>query len=164
MKLLNKTIFENVISLIVFIIIIVALTFIITLKILQNNVYNVYKEDNFMIELEPKINKTLDKLSDIDGLNSKFNKVNITNNNVDTRKYKILITPLNNDASDIRLSVDNYLIRNLSSFDKQNDSYIIYESSLEPQKSILHQIRVWQSKKSQKDNINVNFKIYVIIL
>lgn len=164
MKILNRLIFEHVISAIIFVIFAIVLTVIITMKVIQNNIHNTYKEDNVMIEIEPKINRQLDKLTDIEGLNSKYNVINITNNDNVIKKYQILLSPINDNENDIRIYLDNYLIRDLSYYKKEDNSYILYESELKPDFSILHQVRVWQAKNSDKDKINVNFKLSVRLL
>lgn len=164
MKILNKSILESVISAIIFVIIFIVLTVVVTYKFIESNIHKTYNEKNFMIEIEPKINKELEILSDIEGLKDKYNIINITNNNSDTKKYQILLSPINDDDSDIRVSVDNYLIRSLNNFEKDNNSYILYENNLEANKSRLHQIRLWQSKNNPNKKINVNFKLSVKIL
>ena len=162
MKVLNKTIIEYIISITIFLMIIIGLAVFITLRFIHSNIYEVYKDNDVLIELNPKVNKKLDKLSDIEGMSSSFYKINLTNNGK-RKKYQIYISPLNDNDDNIRISLDNYIIRYLSSFEKVDDKYFIYEADIKSDYSLLHKIRIWQDKLSDKDNLKVNLKISVKI-
>ena len=165
MKAINKSLVITIISAIFFTIIFIAIVALIVRKVvIEESIYNTYQDQKFMIDLNPKISKTLDKLSDIEGLNSSYSHINITNNNKNKRKYQILLTPINSDEKDIRVSLSNTLIKDLSSFDKNNNNYILGEFSLESGYSNIHQIRSWQKKDSNIDKIEINFKVKVNIL
>ena len=164
MKILNKAIFEHTISAIIFTIFLIVFAFVITYKYIESNIHNSYNENNFMIQIDPKINKTLDILTDIEGLNSKSNVINITNNNNVKKKYQVLLSPNNSDEEYIRVGIDNVLIRNLSKFEKKDNKYILGEYSLQANQTRIHNIKMWQDKKEQNKKINVNFKLEVKIL
>lgn len=165
MKAINKSLVITIISAIFFTIIFIAIVALIVRKVvIEGSIYNTYQDQKFMIDFNPKISKTLDKLSDIEGLNSSYSYINITNNNKNKRKYQILLTPINSDEKDIRVSLSNTLIKDLSSFDKNNNNYILGEFSLESGYSNIHQIRIWQKKDSNIDKIKINFKVKVNIL
>ena len=164
MKAIKRSLIGYIISAVFFVLLFIALVVLIISKyVIRENLHNTYQEDNFMIDIDPKINKKLDKLDDANGLYSDFNIVNITNNDQKIRKYQIILSPLSNNEEDIRVSIDNSLIRNLSNFDKNNNNYILGEFELEPSYSNVHQIRMWQDIKSKLDKINVDFKITVNI-
>ena len=124
----------------------------------------VYADGGLMIQINTKINKDLEDLSDAEGLGSKYNMINVTNNNNITKKYQIILTPINKDENDIRMALDDVLIRNLSKFEKQDNSYVVGEYSLLPNQTRMHSIRMWIDKNSQNKKINVNFKVNVKIL
>ncbi|MBR1416619.1 MAG: hypothetical protein IJ572_02240 [Bacilli bacterium] len=163
MKILNRSIIRYTISLIIFIGVLIGLTVFITIKIIEDNIHKTYQDNGFIIDINPKINKKLDKQLDIDGIYSPFNIINLTNNGK-KRKYQIVLTPINNSDANIRVSVNNVLIRYLNNFDKVDDGYLLYENYLNEHYSISHQIRVWQSINSVVDNITVNFNLKVNIL
>lgn len=164
MKILNKAIFEHIISMIIFIIVLVVITIVITLHFLHTNIQNVYVDNGMMIQINPKINKDLEALSDIEGLKIKSNVISITNNNYDTKKYQVYLTPLNDDDESIRVLLDGGLLRSLSKFEKVDDSYLITGYSLPPNLTRVHTISMWKDKKEENKKINVNFKINVKIL
>ena len=163
-KKINKEIFDHVISLIVFTLLLVVLTVIITLNYLHKNVQTVYIDKGFMVQINPKIKKDLESLTDSEGLNSKYNTINITNNNNEMKKYQLILTPLNNDEENIRVLLDNSLLRVLSKFRKEDDHYILGEYSLEKSNTIIHTIRMWKDKKDENKKINVNFNLSVKVL
>ena len=164
MKILNKAIFENVLSMVIFIVFLIVITVVITLHFLYTNIQNVYVEDGMMIQINPKINKELEALSDVEGLKIKSNVINITNNNYDTKKYQVYLTPINENDESIRVLLDSGLLRNLSKYEKVDDSYLITGYSLEPNQTRVHTISMWKDKKDENKKINVNFKISVKIL
>jgi len=164
MKGLNKSINKYVLSAMLFTLIAVFLTVVLTINLIKNNIRTVYSDNGFIIDLEPKISGKLEKLSDLDGLSIKTNKINITNNNDYKKKYQILISPLNNYEDNIRVSLNNNFIRYLNNFSKSDGYYIIYEGVLESGYSIVHQISIWQSEDSNIKSISVDFKISIKII
>ena len=164
MKILNKSIIYYTISLIISIILFIALVVFITFRVINDNVRNVYIDNNMMIDIQPRINKTLDKLSDIDSFKINGNLINITNNSNKTKTYQIILSPINNNESDIKISIDDYIIRYLNKKKKKDNNYIIYELSLEPTYTSVHIIKVFQSNNSNIDNIKANFKLSVKII
>lgn len=165
MKAIKRLLNGYIISAIFFVLLFIALIVLIISKyVIQENFHKTYQEDNFMIDIDPKINKKLDRLDDANGLYSDYNIVNITNNDQKTRKYRIILSSLSDNEDDIRVSIDNSLIRNLSNFDKKNNDYILGEFELESGFSNVHKIRMWQDIKSKLNKIKVDFKITVYLL
>ena len=162
MKGINKAIFLYSLSIIFFTGLSIFLVIYFTNNYIKNSIRNIYEEKNFMIDLEPKIDKYLEVLDDTDGINIKTNHVYVTNNG-ETRNYQIRLESVNENENDIRINLDDYLIRSLSKFKKDNDEYILYEGTLKKGISALHKIGMWQSNKENKDSIKVNFKLKVKI-
>ena len=163
-KMLNKAIFDHVVSAIVFTLILIASTTIITRKFIESNILNTYSDKGFTIQINPKIKNNLESLSDIEGLNLKSNVINITNNNTEDKTYQVILTPINDDEKDIRLAIDNYLLRNLDNFDKIDNSYLIIEYKLPSGMTNSHTIRMWQDKKVENKKINVDFNLEIKII
>lgn len=161
LKALNKEIFDHVFSAIIFTIMLISLGIIISHKYLESNVQKVYNDNNLTIQISPRIKRTLNVLTDSEGLNSKNNVINITNNGEENRRYKIILTPISDNEEDIRVAIDNSLIRSLSNFDKEDDSYILLVNELEPGFTRIHSVKVWQDKKVENKKIKVNFKLEV---
>lgn len=164
MKKIKKKLFDSIVSMIVFTVVLIVLTIFVTNKFIELNIEKVYADGGLMIQINTKINKDLEDLSDAEGLGSKYNMINVTNNNSITKKYQIILTPINKDENDIRMALDDVLIRNLSKFEKQDNSYVVGEYSLLPNQTRMHSIRMWIDKNSQNKKINVNFKVNVKIL
>lgn len=164
MKKIKKKLFDSIVSMIIFTVVLIVLTIFVTNKFIELNIEKVYADGGLMIQINTKINKDLEDLSDAEGLGSKYNMINVTNNNNITKKYQIILTPINKDENDIRMALDDVLIRNLSKFEKQDNSYVVGEYSLLPNQTRMHSIRMWIDKNSQNKKINVNFKVNVKIL
>ena len=164
MKKIKKKLFDSIVSMIIFTVVLIVLTIFVTNKFIELNIEKVYADGGLMIQINTKINKDLEDLSDAEGLGSKYNMINVTNNNNITKKYQIVLTPINKDENDIRMALDDVLIRNLSKFEKQDNSYVVGEYSLLPNQTRMHSIRMWIDKNSQNKKINVNFKVNVKIL
>ena len=158
MKILDKIIKSNVISLIIVTIILILMTVFITSKYIESKFKNTYVVDNFVVNTDRKIKTKLEKLSDEEGLKTKEYDINITNNGI-KRNYKILLSPIIDNDDQIRVSFNNNTIRNLSSFDKEDNSYVIYKYYLPTSYSSLNNIKIWQKQDSNLNNINVDFKI-----
>ena len=163
LKLLEKDIFNHIISAVFFTLLFAALAVVITMNYIATNIQKVYVDNGFMIQINPKISKELDIISDVEGLNTKTSSVNITNNNTTEKKYQLVLTPLNDNENDIRIALDNVFVRSLSKFKKEDNSYILTEYILPPQQTKIHNVKMWQDKKVQDKKINVNFSLEVKI-
>ena len=138
------------------------MTVFVTVKFYESKINSSYQIGSFIIDSEKKIKTTLKKLSDNEGLKTKNYKVNVTNNG-DKKEYKILLSPIIENDSDIRLAINNNVVRNLSSFDKEDNSYVIYTSPLSTSYTSINNIKIWQKQDSTLNNLKVNFEIKVKI-
>ena len=158
MRILDKIIKSNIISLILVTLVLILMTVFITSKYIDSKLKDTYEVDRFIVSGDKKIKTKLNKLSDQDGIKSKEYTINITNNGI-KRDYKILLSPIVENDEEIRVAFNNNIIRNLSSFDKEDNSYIIYEYYLPSSYSSLNTIRMWQKQDSKLNNIKTDFKI-----
>ena len=164
MKGLNKSIATYIVSAIFFTIIAVSLTVVLTMNLINNNIRKTYEDSGIIVDIEPKIAKRLEKLNDVNGLDIAKNRVNITNNSDTNKKYEILLTPLNNNEKDIRLSLNNLLIRNLDKFEKEDNNYVLFKGELKSGYSAIFQVGMWQSEESESKTITADFKLNVKII
>ena len=86
----------------------------------------VINTNNLLIDLNPNINNNLDVIKD-----NKINKlkkynIKITNNGSNT-KYKIVLNNVIENDDNIKIAVNNDLIRNISKLKKEDNSYILYD-------------------------------------
>ena len=164
LMVINKELFKNSLSLVGITILFVVLAFVVTINFLKSNVQKTYVDKGFMIQINPKINKELEALTDVEGLNIKANKINITNNNTETKKYQLILTPIDDNDDSIRLLLDNSLLRPLSNFKKENNNYILGEYFVESGYTVLHTVSMWKDKKHEDKKVSVNFNLTVMII
>ena len=165
MKGLNKSIMMYILSAIFFTLFAVALTVVLTMNLINNNIRRAYEDHGLIIDFEPKITRRLEKLNDIDGLKlENDNKVNITNNSGSPKKYKILLSPINDNSKDIRVSINGRLIRVLDNFEKEDNNYVLYSGEIGAGYSSLFQIGMWQTAESEIKTLSVDFQINVKII
>ena len=161
---INKEILDHTISATIFTILLVGAAIVITFKYIDSSIQKVYVDKGFSIQISPKINKSLDILSDYEGLSEKNNLINITNNNSEDMNYQIILTPLSEDEEDIRVALDKNIIKSLSNFEKKDDYYILIDNILPASVTKVHTITMWQDKRVENKKINVDFKLDVKIL
>lgn len=140
MKYINNYLTKYIISLVIAVIITIFLSYLIISNISQNQIKTIYNTSNLIVELNQDINRDLLKLTDIDGLNTSKNIINITNTSKEEIKYKIFLTGLTSDADYIRISLNNNLIRNLSNYTQEGNSYILGEFSIPSNYSAFYNI------------------------
>ena len=164
MKGLNKTIITYIVSAVFFTLFAVGLTVVLTLNLINNNIRNTYIENGVIVDLEPKVTKRLEKQSNVDGLKNVGNRIVITNNGENIKKYKLLLTPLSDNEKEIRVSLNKQLIRILEYFDKEDGAYVLYGGELASGYSAVYEVGMWLSDDSELNNLSVDFKINVKII
>lgn len=162
MKNINKELFRYIISSIIITMVIIVMVYILVLNIMQNKLNKVFQTSNLIVDLNPNIDRKIEKLTDIDGINSQINKINITNTAKETINYEIILTPVNKDENYIRLDVDDLLIRTLNNFNKEDNNYILGNYSLPSGFTAIHQIKLWLDYSSSPyQSHNYKFKLTV---
>ena len=119
----------------------------------------VINTNNLLIDLNPNINNKLDVIKD-----NKINKlkkynIKITNNGSNT-KYKIVLNNVIENDDNIKIAVNNDLIRNISKLKKEDNSYILYEGEISSGYTAIYNIRIWLTDET--NNNDYNFKLNVI--
>ena len=132
-------------------------------KWVLNNQRDVYVDNEVVVDIDSKIKKELSKVSDIEGLDLKSNKIILTNNSNLEKEYQILLCGDNNNADSIRLSFNKSYIRSLNTFSYNNSCYEIVNEILEPYSNNELSIGIWQKKSSSVSSIKVNYNIKVKI-
>ena len=143
MKNIDKELYKYIGSSIIITIVIIVMLYMLIINILQNRFNKIYQTTNLIVDINPTIDRTFEKLNDIDGVNAPENKINVTNTSNQTIYYQIEITPLNKDDEYIRLDIDDLMIRNLNNFSSENNSYIIGNYSLPSGYTSLHTIKLY---------------------
>ena len=143
MKNIDKELYKYIGSSIIITIVIIVMLYMLIINILQNRFNKIYQTTNLIVDINPTIDRTFEKLNDIDGVNAPENKINVTNTSNQTIYYQIEMTPLNKDAEYIRLDIDDLMIRNLNNFSSENNSYIIGNYSLPSGYTSLHTIKLY---------------------
>lgn len=165
MKIKKEIDKEIIILIIESILITVIIIWIATLigKWMLNNRRNVYVSNEVVVDIDSKIKGKLPVLSDLDGLNLEGNKIILTNNSNLEKNYQILLCGDNNNASDIRLSLNKEYIKSLNKFSYNNSCYEIINSILKPYTNNEFYVSIWQKKSNNIDNIKVNYTLKVNI-
>lgn len=127
--------------------------------LLQDNVKSTVLHDGLMVELNPNINRQFNSLTDYEGLNSKKNIINITNTAEDAY-YEILISPLNQDDSNIRLSINDLSIKYLSDLPRDGMAYVIKKDSLPRGYTSINFVKLWLKYDNYQAK-KYNFKLSV---
>lgn len=162
MSKVNEELIKYIGSLIIIILVIIFLSYLIVTNILQNQIKTVYQTDNLIVEINPNIKRNLNKLTDINGLNTPANIINITNSSSKLVNYKILLTGLTPDDSYLRLSINDTFIRSLSNFVKEDNSYILGEFAIPSNYSAFYNIRLWLNYSSSPYETNqYKFKLTI---
>ena len=143
MKNIDKELYKYIGSSIIITIVIIVMIYMLVINILQNRFNKIYQTTNLIVDINPTIDRTIEKIIDINGVNAPENKINVTNTSDQTIYYQIEMTPLNKDAEYIRLDIDDLMIRNLNNFSSENNSYILGNYSIPGGYTALHTVKLW---------------------
>ena len=125
-------------------------------------------KDGLVLVLDDSKHPTLEAKSDGEGLSGEGTTYAITNNNTTSKKYQILIIPVKEDEktlSNIRVSIDNSYIYDLTELDKIGDGYVLRTFELKPGYTKNHVIKVWYRYDTNESNIkDIKFKYDIEII
>ena len=113
-------------------------------------------KNNLVIETSHTQFTSLEPLSDYEGLTTSPAKIMLTNNGEETT-YKIKICSKEN-TNNIRIAINDQIIKDLDTFFKENNCYKIIENVLPATTYHYYEIKVWQKpgiKQKAKLNIEV---------
>ena len=119
----------------------------------------VSKTSNFVIDIDPNINRKLDVITDGNIKNIKSNLVKITNNGKENSHFKILMGPVVDE--NIKIAINDNLTRDSSKLKIENNKYVLYEAKLSVGYTSLNDIKLWLTDNSNKDKI-YNFNLEVV--
>jgi len=161
-KVLKKRIVIEILSLSFLIFCIVYSSF----SIKKSSSSNIESTDNFVAvvddkKYDPVLKELSDGMSiDVDGITYA-----VTNNNSNDRNYNILIS-INEDDEDIlnniKISVDDIYIFNLSDLEKKDEYYILYSDTLKAGYTKKYVIKSWYKLNSgveSNNKIKYTFKL-----
>lgn len=160
-NMIDKEIKRYALSSIIITVLMIVVTIVIASDVIKSNFHSIFINKNVVINIEPKINKKLTKLSDIDGIKDTANKIILTNNGTNKR-YQILLKPYIVNKN-IKVSINGRIMR-LSDFVSNTYGYILYEDSLLSGYSAIFEIKMWLDQYGELDEYYTNFKLNVKIL
>jgi hypothetical protein len=161
MKRMNKELIKIIISSVFIGLGIILLSYLIVNNILQNKITKIITTNDLIIEYPPNIKANLNSLTDINGLNSEYYSVNVTNTSNSNIQYEIILTSIISDQDYVRVSIDNGLIRTLSNYE-QNNCYKFGNYEISPGITNVKRIRMWLNKETSPYNSkSYKFKIEV---
>lgn len=131
------------------------------MNLLSNERNDIYKTKNLLIDIQPNIKRKLIVTDNYSIGNIKSNRINITNNGNDKTHYKILMSPTNELEENIRIALNDSLMRNLTSLKKENNSYIIYDSDIDAKYTHIYHLKIWLID-NKYENKKFNYKLKVI--
>ena len=147
-----------ILSAIVTSLVIIVFGWLIAMSLVANERSTIYKTDNFLVDIQPNIKRKLDVITNLNIKGIRFNRINITNNGNDSY-YKIVMSPIG--EYDIKVGINDTLIRDLSSLKMEDGYYVIYEGKLSSSYTAIFNIKLWLVNDNDKDKM-FNFKLKVI--
>lgn len=158
-EILNSYIIKEILKALIVVLIIVIMAIKISTYFFRNNFNTVYTANNLIIDLQPNIKKSLNKISDYESLTMRGNIVNVTNNG-EYSKYKMLVC--GKKSKDLRLNISNNNIKNLNDYVYENGCYTILEEDIDSNRMNTYELKLFLAKSSKVSDIIVNYKIKIV--
>lgn len=162
---LKKQIIIEVIALIFLVGVIIYAFF----AIKKNDANSITTQDGMVIVIDYKGNKKLEKASDGEGLEGTGVTYTITNNNSVKKNYELLLVPdVHNEdlLNQIRVSVDDLYVENLTDLARSSGAYIIATNELGPGFTKIHLIKAWYKLDTDdelvKNDVHFEYRLNVI--
>ncbi len=135
----------------------------------KNESNNITTQDGMVIVIDHKNIKSLKKASDGEGLEGEGVSYTITNNNSTKRKYELLLIPdVHNEdlLNQIRVSVDDLYVENLTDLARSSGAYIIATNELGAGYTKIHVIKAWYKLNTDDDiaanDVHFDYRINVL--
>ena len=163
-KQLSKQIVIEIIALIFLMGVIVYAFF----AIEKSNQNNISSQDGFVIVLDDEEFTSMEASSDGVGLESKGVTYTITNNNSESRTYKIVIRPSVVDEEvlkQVRVSIDDLYVESLTDLERYNGDYVLDTYTLGAGYTRIHLFKYWYKLDSSEDVVNtkIDFEYKLVI-
>lgn len=159
---LNNRIIFLIIQCLFIVFIIIYLSILLGKWLLSNN-RDTYVLKDVVIDIDSNIDKKLEKVSDIEGINLDSNTIMLTNNSNIKKSYQVLLCGNDSNKENIRISINKTLVKSLNKFNYNNSCFEILNSSLEPYSSNELKFSIWNKKSSNIENIYVKYTLKVNI-
>ena len=159
---LNRQMFFLIIQSLFIIFIIIYLSILLGRWLLSNN-KDTYVIKDVVVDIDSLIDKKLEKVTDIEGINLESNDIMLTNNSNVNKDYQVLLCGNDNYKEDIRISLNKSLVKSLNKFNYNNSCFEILNSSLEPYSSNELKFSIWNKKSSNIKDIYVKYTLKVNI-
>lgn len=143
-NILNKTVINSV----VVTIFIIFLSCLFVRYLMQNKLVNNYQVNNLIVESQDIINRKLNIYADSEALKDATSNYIMITNNGDATRYRILLDYYSPAENDIRASINGFIIKDLCNYNKDNNSYILYEGPISEKETESNIIKLWIKKGS----------------
>lgn len=131
----------------------------------KSNDNKILSQDGMVLVLDDTKYKGLESYSDGEGLGIDGTTYTVTNNNSDSIEYKLVIVPdvhTDDVLSQIRISVDDLYIDDLTNLERLNGGYVVATNKLDAGYTKIHLIKAWyklDTKKEIKKEINFEYRV-----
>lgn len=123
----------------------------------KNDSNNISTQDGLVLVIDYKNNKKLEKSSDGEGLEGTGITYTVTNNNSINKRYELLLIPdVHNEdlLKQIRVSVDDLYVEDLTDLARSSGAYIIATNELAPGYTKIHLIKAWYKLDTDPELLN----------
>ena len=164
-EILKKEIFMELFALVLF----TGAVFYATYSLTTRDTGKIVDYDGIVTVLDDKKMGKLEICSDGKGLGHEGTSYTITNNQKKPITYEIVISPSIHDEvqlKQIRVSLDDVYINDLTSLERSQGGYVIGMKSLNPGYTKIHKIKYWYKMNSDKEIVNkdidFNYEIKIV--
>lgn len=161
-KVINREIIITIINSLLVSIFVGFLALILGRTIIRYNLRSNYDLGSLVIDVAPRINKKLDKITDLEGILENGNQVLITNNGLEEEKYKLLLCGKKTNNEDIRIGINKSIIRSLVNLSYEDGCYLIDEKVIIGESSKGYFVNMWYKKSSKNNPSRVNYQLKVV--
>ena len=161
-KALKRQIVIEVLALIFLVCVIIYSIFAIT----KSGDEKISSVDNVVMVLDDTKVKRIESYSDGEGLDKPGVTYTVTNNNSESITYAVVLVPNNHDENvlnQIRISVDDLYIEDLTSLERSNGGYVVTKNDLKPGYTKVHVIKYWYKLNTdyeiKKNDIQFEYRL-----
>lgn len=161
-KILKRQIVLEIIAFIFLVCVIIYSIFAIT----KSGSEKISSVDNIVMVLDDTKVKKIEAYSDGEALSKEGVTYTVTNNESDVVTYAVVLVPNNHDENvlnQIRISVDDLYIEDLTSLERSNGGYVVTLNDLKPGYTKVHLIKYWYKLNTdyeiKKNDIKFEYRL-----
>ena len=134
----------------------------------KNSNSHVVNDNGLVLVLDDSNFTKLDKLSDGEGLEGDYVRYTVTNNNTVMKNIKLVVIPSIKEVAilnNIRMSVNDLYINDLTELEKLGDGYVVDEFDLSPGITRNYLFKYWYKLDTKEDYFkrDVKFEYKIVI-